>query len=373
MEFTIAKAEFIKGLSRIQSIIEKRTTLPILSNVLLETKGEGLQIVATDLDVGMKALYEARIEDPGSITVAAKKLFEIARELPDGDVSFKVLKSNDWVEIKAGHARFKMVALATDEYPILPDYDDQKYSEISSAALRSMIEKVVHAVGSDETRPYLNGVFFVTDKSGGKKVLRAVATDGHRLALSERDMQEGSDLVLEKGVIVPKKGISELNKILDGDDATIKVCFTERNAIFKKENSLFIIRLIEGDFPDYTSVVPKKNLRVMTCSRDEIFAALRRVSLLSEEMGRGVKFSLQKKNIEISCENPNLGEAHEEMVVSYEGEAFEIGFNARYFIDVLSVIKDEDVSMSFDEASSPVMIKSPSDPGFVSVIMPMRL
>jgi len=372
MEFNIAKAEFIKGLSRIQSIIEKRTTLPILSNVLLETKNGNLQIVATDLDVGLKALYEAKVEDPGSITVAAKKLFEIIRELPEGDVSFKVLK-NDWVEIKSSHARFKIMGLATDEYPIIPDYEDEKFSEISSQALGDMIEKVAHAIGSDESRSYLNGVYFETKKMDGKIVFKAVATDGHRLALTEKEITDVSDLKIEKGVIVPKKGVFELKKILEGEDAPVKVCFTERNAIFKKDTCLFIIRLIEGEFPDYSSVIPGGNDQVLTCSRDELFAALRRVSLLSEELGRGVKLSMSKKHIEISCENPNLGEAHEEMSVSYDGKALEIGFNARYFLDALSVVKDEDVNLFFNDASSPVLIKAPSEAGFLSVIMPMRL
>jgi DNA polymerase III subunit beta len=372
MEFTIAKAEFIRGLSRIQSIIEKRTTLPILSNVLLETKGQSLQVVATDLDVALKASYEANIVDPGVITVGAKKLFEIVRELPDGEVSFKVV-ANDWVEIVGGAARFKIMGLATDEYPILPDYEDEKYSEISSAALSDMLEKVVHSIGSDEARAYLNGAYVETAEMNGKNFLRAVATDGHRLALCEKELGEGSDLDISRGVIIPKKGIFELKKIIEGEDVPVKVCFTERNAIVRKESLLFIIRLVEGEFPDYLSVIPKNNERTLVGSRDELYAALRRVSLLSEELARGVKFQIATKHLEVSCENPNLGEAREEMAVSYDGEAFAIGFNAKYFIDALSVVKDEDVNLSFNDASSPVIIRAPSDTGFLAVIMPMRL
>ena len=372
MEFAIEREEFIRGLSRVQSIIEKRTTLPILSNVLLETKENGLQIVGTDLEVGIKGLFSAKIKDPGSITVPAKKLFEIIRELPEGEVLFKVVE-NDWVTINAGQAHFKLMGLVPDDFPILPDYEEETFFKLPTETLANLIEMVGHAIGSDETRPYLNGLFVHTVENGGKNFLRTVATDGHRLALSERELPEGEKIKVQPGVIIPKKGISELKKALDGDGDTILIAFTERNTIIKTGNMLFIIRLIDGDFPDYDSVVPKNNDKILTCSRDELFSALRRVSLLSEELGRGVKFELGKKSLKISCENPNLGEAHEEMAVTFDGDAFDIGFNARYFLDTLSTVKDEDVHLAFCDAFSSVLIKVPSEPGFLSVIMPMRL
>ena len=253
MEFAIEREEFIRGLSRVQSIIEKRTTLPILSNVLLETKENGLQIVGTDLEVGIKGLFTAEIKDPGSITVPAKKLFEIIRELPEGEVLFKVVE-NDWVTINAGQAHFKLMGLVPDDFPILPDYEEETFFKLPTETLAELIEMVGHAIGSDETRPYLNGLFIHTVENGGKNFLRTVATDGHRLALSERELPEGEKIKVQPGVIIPKKGISELKKALDGDGDNILIAFTERNTIIKTDNTLFIIRLIDGgglSAPDY--------------------------------------------------------------------------------------------------------------------------
>ncbi|MCB9476919.1 MAG: DNA polymerase III subunit beta [Deltaproteobacteria bacterium] len=372
MELVIAKDEFVAGLSRVQSVIERRTTLPILSNVLLDAQKGGLMIVGTDLEVGLKGLYEAQVKKTGSITVASKKLFEIVRELPPGEVRLK-LEDGDRVNIQAGKADFHILGLATDEYPILPDYKDEEFAKFPAADLSEMLEKVSGSIGQDETRVYLNGVYLETSDNGGKPVLRAVATDGHRLSLCERPLPDGSKLKVSPGVIVPKKGVGELRKALDGLDGDIEIAFPERNLVVRAGGVLYIIRLIDGQFPEYGAVIPAGNNRVLTASRDELVSVLRRVALLSEELGRGVKFSLDKKILELSCENPNLGKASEEMAVTYDGEAFEIGFNARYFQDALGVVRDEDVNLAFNDAFSPVLIKSPSDPGFKAVIMPMRL
>ncbi|MCZ7586871.1 MAG: DNA polymerase III subunit beta [Deltaproteobacteria bacterium] len=372
MDFTIQKDEFIKGLSRVQSIIEKRTTLPILSNVLLETRDNALQVVGTDLEVGIKGRCEASFKKKRLADGSGQKLFEIVREMPDGEIHFKTVEGN-YAQITGGHVRFKIAGIAPDDYPILPDYQDESFFPLPVEDLADMLDKVIHAVGSDETRPYLNGVYFHTADAEGKKRLRAVATDGHRLALCDKALPDGSKFAVKPGVILPRKGVLELKKLLDGSADDLEICVSERNAIFRLGTTLVIIRLVDGDYPDYNTVIPKGNEKVITCSRDDLFAALRRVSLLTEDLGRGVRFSLRKKMIEVSCENPNLGEAHEEMAVSYDAEDFDIGFNARYFLDALGVVRDEDVNLSFGDAFSPVLLKTPSDSGFLSVLMPMRL
>ncbi|MCC6158781.1 MAG: DNA polymerase III subunit beta [Deltaproteobacteria bacterium] len=372
MEFVIAKDEFIHGLSRVQSVIEKRTTLPILANALLETKGDALRITATDLEVGVKGLHEAKVLDAGSITINAKKLFEIVRELPAGEVAVKVAANNS-VEITSGRSRFRILGLPDEEYPILPDYENEKFEEIPASAIADMFEMVSHAVGADETRPYLNGVFLETGTLGDKSTLRAVATDGHRLAMCEKELPEGCGLSVKPGVIVPRKAVAELRKLVEGEDGNILIKVSERNVIVRKGAVLYIIRLIEGNFPDFSSVIPKNNQRVVTCARDDLHAALRRVAIMAEELGRGVRFSLAKKLLEVSCDNPNLGEAKEELTVGYDGEEFQIGFNARYFLDALAIIKDEDASLSFSDQHSPVLLRAPSEAGYQEVIMPMRL
>ena len=372
MEFRIAKDEFIQGLSRVQSVIEKKTTLPILSNVLLETKTDAIRIVGTDLEVGVKGLYPAEIVTDGAITLPAKKLFEIVREMPESELTLKVIE-NDRMEITCGQANFKIAGISVDDFPILPDYENEEFAEIPTSYLMDMIEKVSHAVGNDDTRPFINGVFMQTVDVDDKKYFRMVATDGHRLAVAEKPLPKGSKFNLEKGAIVPRKGVFELKKSIEDDDEPIQICFTERNVIIRKASLLFIIRLIDGTFPEYNNVIPSNNNRVITCSRDELYAVIRRVSIMAEETNPGVKFSFSKKIMLISSSNPSLGEGKDSVAVGYDGEEFEIGFNARYFLDSLTVVQDEDAILAFDENEAPVLIKAPSDPGFKAVLMPMRI
>ena len=372
MEFTIAKDVLIKGLAKTQAIIEKKATLPILSNVLIEASENTIEIVATDLEVGIKGRYDGTVKKTGSITIGAKKVFEIVREMPDDTVKFKTTENN-WVNITSGSANFKIVGLPADDFPILPGFEKEQFYPFPSAVLAEMIEKVQHAISLDETRYYLNGVYFEKTEKEGVESVKMVATDGHRLAMIERELPEGSELHMEKGLIVPRKGINELRKALAEVQGDAKLCFKDRNLIVDCNNLLFIIRLIDEDFPEYSQVIPEGNTKAMTCSRDQLLGSLRRVSLLSMEMGRGVKFSCKTNSLLLSCSNPDLGEAKEEIVVGYEDDEMEIGFNARYFLEMLSVIKEEEVTLLLADALAPGLIKVPSDPGFTAVIMPMRL
>jgi DNA polymerase-3 subunit beta len=372
MEFSIAKEVLLKGLAKTQSIIEKKNTLPILSNVLIEAKGDGIEILATDLEVGIKGKYEADLKSEGSITVGAKKLFEIVRELPNEKIEIKAT-DNNWLEIACGNARFKIVGLSSEDFPILQDYEDEQFHTLPAALLSEMIEKVQHAVSLDETRYYLNGVFMQTVEKDEGRFLRMVATDGHRLALMDRELPEGCSLEFADGCIIPRKGINELRKALSEFDDEAKICFKDKNLIVRGEGIQFVIRLIDDDFPEYSQVIPSNNDKKMSCSRDQLFGSLRRVSLVSTDLSKGVKFSAGKKKLEISSSNPDLGEAHEEMVVGYDDTEMSIGFNAKYFLDILNVIKDDDVVIELADELSPGMIKVPSDPGFTAVIMPMRI
>ena len=373
MEFTITKETLIKGLGKTQTIIEKKTTLPILSNVLIETRGdEAIEIAATNLEVGIKGTYSAQVQERGSVTVAAKKLFEIVRELPESEIKFKAL-DNNWVEIACGKAIFKMVGLSSDDFPIIPSFDDETFHPLPAAMLSEMVERVQHAVSLDETRHYLNGVYFSTVESGGKQLARMVATDGHRLAMIDRELPDESEFKLEEGAIIPRKGISELRKAFAEIEDDVNICFKDRNIVAKTEDTLYLIRLIDGDFPEYSQVIPAGNDKMLNCSRDQLLGSLRRISLLSTELNKGVKFSLDKKVLELSSSNPELGEAKEELLVGYESDPMDIGFNARYFLDVLNVVGDEDVVIQLADELAPGMIKTPGDPGFTAVVMPMRL
>ena len=236
-----------------------------------------------------------------------------------------------------------------------------------------MIEKVQHAISMDETRYYLNGVFLATIEKDGKKFIRMVATDGHRLAMADEELPEESKFDLPDGCIIPKKGVNELKKALSEVEGDASVCFKDRNIIVRCDNLLFIIRLIDEDFPQYNQVIPSGNDKVVKCSRDELQNSLRSVSLLSTETGKGVKLELMKNAVIISASNPELGEAKDELTVEYDDDEMEIGFNARYFLDILAVVPHEDVVLMLADKLSPGLIQVPDDPGFTAVIMPMRM
>ena len=372
MQFSISKDILLKGLSKIQSIIEKKTTLPILTNVLLEAKEGNVDIIATDLEVVIKGSYEGNISKEGSITVSAKKLFEIVREMPQGEINIKTNEKN-WLEITCENAQFKIVGLSADDFPILPNFSDEDFNTIPANLLAEMIDKVQHAISLDETRYYLNGVFFQTFDEEEKPSLRLVATDGHRLAMMENELPAESKIEMSGGCIIPRKGINEIKKALSDFDGDAEIGFKNKNMILRGENLLFVIRLIDDDFPDYTQVIPTKNEKTMNCLRDQLLSSLRRVSLLSSDISKGVKFTLEKNKMELSVSNPDIGEAKEQMVVGYENDDIIVGFNAKYFIEILNIIKDEDIVVKLADELSPGLIQVPSDKGFTAVIMPMRL
>ena len=256
MNFTIKKDIFLKGLARIQGIVEKRNTIPVLSNVLLEGSEGELCITATDLEVGMRSTYPANIRKPGKITVSAKKLYEIIKELPENEVSFNA-KENCWIEVECGKAHFNIVGLSADEFPNFPKQDKTNFISLKSDLCKEMIEKTFFAVSQDESKYNLNGIFCQVVKETRK--LRLVATDGHRLSLIEKTIEKADAEELIRGVILPRKGIMELKKISEEGEGDILLGFMENNAVVSKDQTVIIMRLVDGEFPDYERVIPKKN------------------------------------------------------------------------------------------------------------------
>jgi DNA polymerase-3 subunit beta len=371
MKFTIAKEELLRGLARAQSVIEKKSTLPILSNVLVEAAGDIVTLVATDLEVGVRSMCEASVEAEGSITVSAKKLFEMSKELENDEVHLKVLP-NDWVEISSGAFSSKLVGLSSEDFPVLPSTETEKQFTVNGSLLADMIDKTQFAISTNETRYYLNGVFFVLVDEDGKKILRMVATDGHRLSLCGKELPKEVDAEID-GVIVPKKGVVEIRKLVAEGDGDVALGIKERTVVIRRSDVELIIRLIDGDYPEYSQVVPKNNDKVVTCRLDRLSHALRRVAVMATELNKGVKMSLRRGTVQISCNNPNLGTAEESLEANYDGAGLDIGFNARYLLDVLGVVDSEDVVMEFSDPLSPCIVRIPSDAGFTAVIMPMRL
>ena len=372
MNFRIDKDNFLKALQKVQGIVEKRTSMPILSNVLIETRSNCIDIVATDLEVGIKSSYPAKIEQEGRITVAAKKLYEIVKELPNQEITF-ITKDNDWVEITCGKVKFNIVGLSPDEFPGITAVKDEQLLELEAAMLRRMIEKTSYAICNDETKYNLNGIFTRVEQEGSEQVLKMVSTDGHRLSIVSGLFNGKASPELLKGVILPKKGIYEIKKITDEGDGLIKFGFVDSSAVVVKGDTTLIMRLIDGDFPDYTRVIPATNDQHVKLNKEELIHAVRRMAILSSEKFKGIMLEIASNGVKISSSNPELGDAMEELDVSYDGLPFSVRFNAKYLLDVLAVSDGEQILMKFKNELSPSIVTPDQEDSFLAVIMPMRL
>lgn len=373
MEFKIDKEQFLKALQKIQGIVEKRTTMPILSNVLLEATETSLLVTATDLEVGMKSKYSAEVISPGKITVSAKKLYEIVKELPNQQISF-LSKDNDWVEIKCGKVQFNIVGLSSDEFPYFIDVKEEDLFEIETSLLRGMIERTSYAICTDEAKYNLNGIFTKVEvDSEGNNSLKMVSTDGHRLSISSGKFKGTASSELLKGVILPKKGVYELKKITDEESGTLLFGFMDNSAVIKRGDFSMVMRLVDGDFPDYNRVIPTSNNQVVKVNKEDFSHSVRRMAILSSEKFKGIMLEITSGGIKISSSNPELGDAMEELDVEYEGELISVRFNARYLLDVLAVAETERVEMKFKDELSPSIIVPENSESFLAVIMPMRL
>lgn len=370
MNFTIEKEVFVKGLARVQGIVEKRNTIPVLSNVLLEGRDGELHLTATDLEVGMQSTYPANIINSGKITVSAKKLYEIIKELPDKEISFNA-KDNCWIEVECGKTQFNIVGLSADDFPDFPEPDKDNFIALASSLCKEMIEKTFFAVSQDESKYNLNGIFCQVQANTNQ--LRLVATDGHRLSMIEKEIETTESLELSRGVILPRKGILELKKLAEEGEGDLQLGFMENNAVVRKNQTVIIMRLIDGQFPDYGRVIPTENEQQAIIAVDPFLHALRRMIIVSSEKSRGVKMDFKNNILEVSSSNPELGDAREELDIEYKGPDISVGFNARYLLDILQVQNQEYVRMILKDNLSPGLIKPVDEDGFLAVIMPMRL
>ncbi len=369
MELSIRVPELLRALQRVQGIVEKKTTMPILANALIKSKGkDSITVSATDLEIGLTADYEAKIETSGAMTLGAKALFDIVRSLPGDEVTLKQT-SNQWVEITCGKVKYRIVGMGADSYPNLPSFEDVPFFSIEPRIFREMIEKTLYAVSTDETRFNLTGVYCEPVK--GEDALRMVATDGHRLSVIERPTQTSP--IMSDGVIIPRKGLMELKKLLDDGEDGGKLGFIDGSAVFDKDGVILTMRLVDGRFPDYQQVIPSASARKVRIPRAALNSALKRTSLLSPDKSQGVRIDLTSGMMALTANNPDLGEAREELDVDYEGEALKIGFNFRYMLDVLSVLNDELVELELTDELSPGVIRSVGSEGYRAIIMPMRI
>ncbi|MFA5255634.1 MAG: DNA polymerase III subunit beta [Candidatus Omnitrophota bacterium] len=363
MKFETMKEVLIKGIQEVQSAINPKTTLPILSNILIEVGQNNLSLTATDLDIGIVSTISVKTGSEGVITVPAKKFFDIIKELPDGEVSISV-KKNNLVWIECTSCVFKIMGLPKDEFPQLPDFKDKDSITMQRARLKKMLSMTSFAISRDETRYVLNGVFFVIRPT----YIRIVATDGRRLAMVEEKNQ--SPKTHEKKVIIPAKTITELLKLL-GDEGEVKICFGNNQVLFDMGNTKVVSRLIEGEFPNYEQVIPKEAKDKISIARAKFLAATKRASLFTNPDSLAVKVELAKDKMVLSKNAPYIGEAREEIGVDYKGKDLAIGFNPDYLIDVLKNINDEMVPFEVVDAEKPGVIRIGSE--YVYVVLPMQI
>jgi DNA polymerase-3 subunit beta len=370
MEFTIARDELLQGLYLTQGIVERRTTIPILANVLIESAENGVTIAATDQEIGVRRRCKADLKKKGSLTTGARKLYEIVRECPEEDIVMRTL-DNNWIEISCGKSRFRIVGLDPKEFPAMPSPVSERELQrvtVRSEVLREMIGRTLFAVSTDETRLNLSGVLLEAPERGK---LRIVATDGHRLSMITRAVDEGATA---SGVIVPRKGVAEVSKVIESGEEAVTIA-VQGGVVHASRGCVDLsMRLVEGEFPDYKQVVPQKSERRMLVGVEMLLSALRRVSVVSSERTRGVKLQLDGTRLEISSMNPDVGEATEELLVEYDGGPLGIGFNARYLMDLLAVLPDSaQVEIGFNDEVSPGVLRCEADPDYLYVVMPMRL
>jgi len=371
MEFQISVDELSKALYRAQGIVDKKSTMPILSSVLVEAKktdaGGRITVSAYDLEVGVTGEHPAEVLKEGAVAIQAKSLYEIVRNLPENVVVLKKT-ANNRVEISSGTAEFRIVGQPAEEFPALPKVEAIPFVPVESGVLLEMIEKTQFAISTDDTRYNLNGVYFDPTPTG----TRMVATDGHRLALIEKPLP--GDFGLKRGIIIPRKGLGELRRLLSEDSAAAgELGFSESSGIFKRPGLVMMMRLIDGQFPDYAQVIPSEGERTLALPRTRLLETLRRVALISADRASAVRFELSPGQLRITSQNPDLGEAREDLVVDYPGKPLRIGFNAKYVIDVLTALDAEQIGLELADELSPGVLRPVGDNGYVAVVMPMRI
>ncbi len=372
MKATIERATLLKGLSHVQSVVERRNTIPILSNVLIEATAEGtLKLMATDLDLQINESIAAAVDQPGATTVSAHTLFDIARKLPEGS-QVQLAASEGRMSIIAGRARFSLGTLPRDDFPVIAEGELPTQFELPAETLKQIIDKTRFAISTEETRYYLNGIFLhVADDDSANPVLKAAATDGHRLARVTLPRPEGAESMPD--VIVPRKCIAELRKLLDEVDGSVGVSLSPTKIRFDLGQAILTSKLIDGTFPDYSRVIPTGNDKILKIDPKSFMEGVDRVSTIATEKTRAVKMALDRDKITLSVTSPENGTAAEEVPGDYVALPFEIGFNSRYLMDILAQIDGDMVEVHLADAAAPTLIRENDKSPALYVLMPMRV
>lgn len=372
MKITVERAELLKALSHMHRVVERRNTIPILANVLLRAEKSTLQLKATDLDLEVTETIAAEVAPGGATTVPAHMFYEIVRKLPEGSqVALETAGDRATLEIRAGRSRFTLQTLPESDFPDFAAGDLTHRFKLAAGDLKRLIDKTQFAISTEETRYYLNGIYLHTAGSGKAAMLRGVATDGHRLAQYELPLPAGATGM--PGVIVPRKTVGEVQRLIEDSEAQVEIELSQAKIRFKIGDVVLISKLIDGTFPDYARVIPLGNDKELQVQKKEFEAAIDRVSTISSERGRAVKFSLSNGRLVLSVVNPDSGSATEELEVEYGAEPLEIGFNARYLLDIAAQLDGEVAILKFADPGSPTLIQDKDAKGALYVLMPMRV
>ena len=362
MKFKTSKEVLLSGIQIVQNVVGARSTLPILSNILIETQQDGIKLTATDLDIGISCVIPVDIQEQGAITLPAKRFSDIIKELPSGDVSI-TSKKNNLVVIETGLCQFKIMGLAREEFPKLPEFKDKEVIKLEQAGLKQVLNLTSFAVSFDETRYILNGILFKINKNN----LTLVATDGRRLAIIEKKLNQGIDRDIN--IIIPIKTIHELNRNLK-DEGGLNLLLGNNQALFDLGNVVVISRLIEGEFPDYRQVIPPLSENKMRVDRTQFLLALRRAALLATPDYQAVKLEVFKNKLVLSKSTPDIGESREELDMEYQGQEMAIGFNPNYLIDALKNLAVDAIELELTDSEKPGVIRID---GYIYIVLPMRL
>ena len=372
MKLTIERSALLKALNHVQSVVERRNTIPILSNVLMSAQGDSLKLTATDLDIEIAESAPAEVERGGQTTAPANYLYDFVRKLPDGAaVKFEVSGDDPRLSISAGKSRLHLPILPAGDFPSMPSDGFETKFEIEPTELGRLIDKTRFAISTEETRYYLNGIFFHTVANGGGQVLRAVATDGHRLALADHAAPKGSQGM--PGVIVPRKTITELNRLLDDASDLVEISVSPQKIRFALGDAVLTSKLIDGSFPEYARVIPKGNSKKLKIANKAFSEAVDRVATVSAERSRSVRLALEKDKITLTVNNPDAGVATEDLPAEYRDDSMEIGFNAKYLLDVAQQIEGEEAVFELADSGSPTLVRDEADEHALYVLMPLRV
>ena len=372
MEFNVKREIFLTGIQKTLGIVEKKTTMPILSNLLLRAADDRLTVIATDREIGLVADYEAEIIQGGEITLSARKLYEMVREIQGENIHI-VKNERDMVMITCNKVVYRIPGIPADDYPVVASQEEIPKCRIKGGILKELIRKTAFAMSTDETRKTLNGVFLETEKLVETSMIRMVATDGHRLALVKIDTGEKDFLDLEKGVIIPRKGIGEIRRLVDEEIGDMSLGIGKGTLMIKTDHTLLKVSLIDGEYPDYRRVIPLEKGLVATLEKDKFMHALRRMSVISSERYNGVIITISEGRLVMNSTNPDVGEANDEIDISYSGEERSTGYNVTYLTDAVEVIDEGQVEFEIGAGMKPGVIRAIGNENYFCIVMPLKL